>query len=184
MIIVSCDLAKSSDYTAISIVEQVPQKRFYRLKSLIRPRLGTSYMAIADKLNQIISRSELRTDGLKPLLVIDGTGVGAAVEDILRSGGMNPVSIKIHGGKEIHWRGLEIGVPKKDLVISLLSVFNQGRLQIPREIPEKDMILEELQKFKVRINPRTRRATFSGDGAHDDIILSLAMGIFAGEKIL
>lgn len=184
MFIISCDLAKTSDFTAISILERYGQPCSYRMRYLTRPRHGTSYMIVADRLKEIIGKPELQQDGLHPLLVIDGTGVGAAVEDILRAQGVKLLSIKIHGGNSISWKGMDIGVPKRDLVFSLLSVFNKGNLEIPNSIPEKQDILKELRQFKVKINPKTRRATYAGAGAHDDIIISLAMAVFVGEKVM
>lgn len=185
MFIITCDLAKTSDFTAIGILELMGLKPYiYHLRYLKRPQRGTTYITISDYLKGLVSKVELSCNGHPPLLVLDGTGVGAAVEDILRRDGLQPISIKIHGGHNVTRKPGELHVPKKDLIITLLRVWNTGRLQIAAGIPEAETLKIELQKFKVRINPRTRRATYAGDGAHDDIVLSVSLGTYLGEKLL
>jgi len=182
MFIISCDLAKTFDYSAISVLEKMDSS--YHLRSLQRMHKGTPYTVTAAHLRGMVSETALQCDGRPPVLVIDGTGVGAAVEDILRAWRLPLISVKIHGGISVIKKPGEIRVPKKDLILSLLSAFNSGHLQIARGIPEGQDFVHELQRFKVKINPRTRRATFEGQGSHDDIVCSVAMGVYIGEKVL
>lgn len=182
MFIISCDLAKTCDFSAISVLEKMSS--LYHLRSLRRMHRGTPYTVTAELLRGMVSEPSLQCSGYPPVLVIDGTGVGAAVEDILKAWWLPLVSVKIHGGMNVIRKPGEIRVPKKDLILTLLSVFNNGRLQIAQGVPEGQDFINELQRFKVRINPKTRRATFAGQGAHDDIVLSVAMGIYIGEKVL
>jgi hypothetical protein len=180
--IISCDLAKTCDYSAISVLEKMSS--LYHLRSLKRMHKGTPYTVTAGQLKMMVSDPSLRCNGYPPVLVIDGTGVGAAVEDILKAWSLPLISVKIHGGMNVIRKPGEIRVPKKDLILSLLSAFNNEQLQIAQGIPEGKDFTRELQCFKVRINLRTRRAAFEGQGAHDDIVLSVAMGIYIGEKVL
>jgi hypothetical protein len=182
MFIVSCDLAKTCDFSAISVLEK--GSSLYHLRALKRMHKGTPYTITAVQLREMVSDHGLQCNGYPPVLVIDGTGVGAAVEDILRTWNLPLISVKIHGGMNVIRKPGEIRVPKKDLILSLLSAFNNGRLQIVKDIQERQDFIRELQCFKVRINPRTRRASFEGRGAHDDIVLSVAMGIYIGENVL
>ncbi|MGV8123970.1 MAG: hypothetical protein AB2L14_29825 [Candidatus Xenobiia bacterium LiM19] len=182
MFIISCDLAKTFDYSAISVLEKTSS--LYHLRSLNRMHKGTPYTVTAGQLRGMVSEPSLQCNGYPPVLVIDGTGVGSAVEDILKAWRLPLISVKIHGGMNVIRKPGEIRVPKKDLILTLLSVFNNERLQIAQAVPEGQDFINELQRFKVKINPRTRRATFTGQGAHDDIVLSVAMGIYIGEKVL
>ncbi|MGV8123505.1 MAG: hypothetical protein AB2L14_27445 [Candidatus Xenobiia bacterium LiM19] len=182
MFIISCDLAKTFDYSAICVLEKVDS--LYHLRSLHRMRKGTPYTVTAGQLRSMVSDPSLQCDNHPPVLVIDGTGVGAAVEDILRAWKLPLISVKIHGGINVIRKPGEIRVPKKDLILALLSAFNNSRLQIAQGIPEGQDLLHELQRFRVKINPQTRRATFEGLGAHDDIVLSVAMGVYIGQHVL
>ncbi|MHC9540428.1 MAG: hypothetical protein AB9903_13000 [Vulcanimicrobiota bacterium] len=182
MFIISCDLAKTFDYSAISVLEKVDS--LYHLRSLQRMHKGTPYTVTAGQLRSMVTEPSLQCDNHSPVLVIDGTGVGAAVEDILRAWQLPLISVKIHGGMNVIRKRGEIRVPKKELILTLMSAFNNGRLQIARGTPEGPDFINELQKFRVKINPKTRRATFEGQGAHDDIVLSVAMGVYIGEKVL
>ncbi len=182
MFIISCDLAKTFDYSAISVLEKMDSR--YHLRALQRMHKGTPYTVTAEHLRGMVAKDALQCDGHPPVVVIDGTGVGAAIEDILRAWRLPLVSVKIHGGMNVIRKPGEIRVPKKDLILSLLSVFNNGNLQIAQGVPEGPDFINELQRFRVRINPKTRRATFEGQGSHDDIVLSVAMGIYIGENVL
>lgn len=45
-------------------------------------------------------------------------------------------------------------------------------------VPQTGPFREELRAFKVKINPRTRRASFGGRGAHDDLVLAVALAVW------
>ncbi|MDQ7822057.1 MAG: hypothetical protein RDV48_04600 [Candidatus Eremiobacteraeota bacterium] len=186
MFIIACDLGKSKDFSAVSVLEtqRGVKPGTYSLRSLQRLPLGTAYTNVTEHLRTLTASPALQADGRPPVLVIDGTGVGAAVEDILRAWRLPLISVKIHGGNNVIRKRGEIHVPKKDLVLSLQAAFSGGRLLVSREHLEHQAFLQELQSFKVKINPRTRRATFNGEGAHDDLVLSVALAVYIGEHVL
>ncbi len=183
MFIISCDLAKTSDYTAISILETAPAGR-YHLRYLKRPALGTDYIKIASELQRLHSSPALMTSYAHPppALVIDSTGVGEAVGDILAGLKVPFIGIKIHGGKAVKRMGNTIHVPKRDLVKVLLRVFNDDDLLAAVELVEVKNFLHEMQRFTVNYSDRGHDS-YNGSGAHDDIVLSVAMGVFIGEEI-
>jgi len=181
MFIISCDLAKTSDYTAISILETMPAGQ-YHLRYLKRPALGTDYLRIANELQRLHSSPALRPSYTSPALVIDSTGVGEAVGDILAGLRVPFIGIKIHGGKAVKRMGNTIHVPKRDLVKALLGVFNNDDLLAAVELVEVKNFLHEMQRFTVNYSDRGHDS-YNGSGAHDDIVLSVAMGVFIGEEM-
>jgi len=70
-----------------------------------------------------------------------------------------------------------IRVPKRDLVVTLVTLVETGRLKIAAGIPNSAELIDELPGFKHRINQRTRRETHeAGTGTvHDDIVIAVAL---------
>ena len=101
------DLGQKQDYTAIAIIETADQYtgldwRSYEhqhlnhvsIRHLERVRLGTSYLAVVERLRQIVNSRELAG---RCTLVMDATGLGGPVLDLLRAAGLGceivPVTI-------------------------------------------------------------------------------------------
>ena len=82
-------------------------------------------------------RSPLTNPGARPpareapKLVVDATGVGASVVDLLRAEGLDPYDVIITGCDESH-RGR---VPKRELVSTVAVLLQSGRLKIAEELP-------------------------------------------------
>jgi hypothetical protein len=117
-------------------------------------------------------------------LVVDASGVGLPIVDLLRLSGARPVAIVITGGRSICESDGVLRVPKRDLVITLAGLLESGRLQIASDIPNASELIRELLGFQVRINQRTKRETYQAGkhGTHDDLVLALALGCWYAEK--
>lgn len=190
----SADLGQAADYTAIVVgqtfvtTERTYQKsqfavvetpaieraiQSYRVVNAHRPRLGTSYPVIAAQLAAFLE------DLPDADLVVDATGVGRGVVDILRARNLRPVAITITGGMETNkvseW---DIRVPKVELVSSLIAASQEDRLRISPELPLRDILVQEIAAFSPR-HTATGLTSYEGrDGAHDDLVLALAIGIW------
>ena len=191
---VAVDLGQAADYTAIlvgqtyttsertyqrhkcepneeMVLERVIQS--FRIVGAHRPSLGTSYPIIGAQIRAILD------DMPDADLIVDATGVGRGVIDILRGLGLHPVAITITGGAEINkvsrW---DIRVPKAELVSSLIAASQQGRLRIAPALPLRDVLTQEIAAFSPRHTATGLMAYEGKDGAHDDLVLAVAMGIF------
>jgi hypothetical protein len=192
------DFGQSNDYTALLAGEthisiertvqryqhyahetQVAERRTYtyRIRNAHRVTLGTSYPLIATQIGlflQVMPDSDL---------IVDGTGVGKAVIDILRREKLRPISIVITGGVQftkVHWN--EYHVPKTDLVGALQVVAQEMRVKVAPEIALRDVLEREIAAFTPR-RTATGLMTFEGaDGEHDDLVMALACGIWHQEN--
>jgi hypothetical protein len=80
----------------------------------------------------------------------------------------------VHGS----WR-----VPKRELVAITQVLIQTRRLKFADVLPERELIIKELQAFQVKIKEDTGFDSYEArSGAHDDIVLSLAMGCWYGQK--
>lgn len=96
--IISADLGQAFDYTAISIIERVIKgygvlgqdrrgERMLYLRHIERPTRGTEYPAIVDRLIELYRSEPLA--GHEKAVVIDFTGLGRPVYDIMKKAGFN-----------------------------------------------------------------------------------------------
>src|SRR2546423_4216868 len=188
MFIVGVDLGQSVDFTAISILERVTAQEQeqgsagYLLRYLHRPALGTKYPAIVDHVPSLLDREPLSRH--ETPLVVDRTGVGAAVTDMFTQAGVRPRAITIHGGDSVndadHWN---LRVPKRDLAGTLVALFQTGRLQIAAGLELASTLVAELTNFKIKVDLTTGHDTYEAwrEGIHDDLVLSVAMSCWYGE---
>lgn len=181
--IIGLDLGQSKDYTAMTIIEKLADKSpyHYHLRYLKRFPLGTSYPDIVDEVKGITERPEI---GKEFKLTVDKTGVGAPVVDMLKRAGLRPYEIIIHGGEAVTRDGREIRIPKRDLISNLQVLFQSGRLKIAERIPDGQLLVKELLNFKVKISTSGHDSYEAWrEGVHDDMVLSVAMAVWAGEKL-
>jgi hypothetical protein len=199
--IVGCDFGQAADFSAVSVLEQVcvsttelvikghepPQMvtakvHEYHLRHLQRLALGTSYPAVVEHVGTIMKA--LPEARLRPALVVDATGVGRPVVDMLVKARLNPIGVTITGGFEEvdagrgNWR-----VPKRNLVSALAVLLQSGRLRIAPGLPEAETLVAELLNFKAKISVAGHDSYGAWrESVHDDLVLATAIAAWWGER--
>lgn len=224
VMLIGVDLGQQRDYTAISVAEraevptgrEVREERYnttddryfhvlvpevaaeYRVRHLERPPLGTPYTQVAERVVELVKKI-----GGEPTLVVDATGVGRPVTDMLwkalqtelrgTATKVTPCNVTITGGDSVTrspgqgpsareaggWR-----VPKRDLVSAALVLMQNGRLKIAESLELREALVRELLAFRVKINIATAHDSYEAwrEGDHDDLVLSVALACWAGER--
>ena len=179
------DLGQASDYTALSVIEQRFNQEIkgytYDLRYLDRVR-GMGYPEIVGKVYKMLQSPKLV--GIEPpRLVLDKTGVGAPVADMFRVREVRPVEITITGGQNTLVVPRGFHVPKRDLVFSLLTTFQNGQFKIAQSLPLATVLVEELLNFKVKIDPKTAHDSYESwrENVHDDLVLSASLATWYGK---
>ena len=102
---VGLDLGQSADFTALAVVQDVGEvgedgklKRRLHLRHLERYPLRTPYTDIANGVAALMRDPRLWSNRKPPRLVLDNTGVGVAVTDLLKSKGLRFTPVTITGG--------------------------------------------------------------------------------------
>jgi hypothetical protein len=203
--IAGLDLGQAQDYTALAVVESTTalHRRTYvgmedelrlpidrtaevigppfahRVRHLERFRLGTPYPEVVGRTADLLAKVP------GALLVVDWTGVGRAVVDMLEQAGLQPYAVNITGGKEVTGSGRSWGVPKRDLVAALQVAFQAERLKIARELELAGVFVQELLNFKVKITAAAND-TYGAwrEGTHDDLVLAVALACWLAEQML
>ena len=87
-------------------------------------------------------------------LVVDATGIGRPVLDMLHAAGLDPVPVSITGGKSIIFDAGMWRVPKRSLIRPLVAAMEGGQLKIARGLRLADVFRNELRAFERRISQR------------------------------
>jgi len=154
MLYIGVDLGQKEDHTAIAIVERPDLPRGYQAReyqaalrmrayraqgdqarpavSLLvrrvqRVALGTPYPRVVEIVREI-ARGQAFAG--QCAVVVDGTGVGAPVVDMLRAAGLGCeiTAVTITGGEREPRQGsLNVGVPKRDLICGSAVGTGEGR---------------------------------------------------------
>lgn len=207
--IVGVDLGQLRDFTALAVVERVgrPLDRTadtYHVVELEQLPLGAAYTDVARHVAELAealrsearARLELRdcpTDLVH--VVLDGTGVGRPVVDLLREAlwerGLVGVlsEVVFTSGLDATVRAMQAGglrftVPKADLIATLSVLLEQGRLRIAQELPLAPVLAEQLKALQRWLDPRTGRDMYGppSEDAHDDLACALAVAVWWAER--
>ena len=199
---VGADLGQVNDYTALSVVREVEaptgeeetyadgswngngyiQRKRPKVETqyhvpYLRRFLGEPYTAIVDHIEDLVSGLD------NPKVVVDATGVGRPVVDMIRDRGIrNVAAITITGGDAVTRDGDEHRVPKRDLVSTVQVLLQNRRLKIANSLELRDVLIGEMQNFKMKISADGHDSyEHWRDSDHDDLVLSVAMALWWAE---
>ena len=186
------DIGQARDPSAIAVVTRIttettnPQLRSlnpepnprYEVQHLERLRLGMPYPQQVDAIEAMLCRPPLNRVG--PRVLVDYTGVGRPVFDMFagRHALRSAQGVVITGGRDTTRHGAGWSVPKGELVSKLQALLHAGELRIAASLPDAAVLMRELQDFRVRFTD-AGNATFNArEGAHDDLVLAVALAVF------
>jgi hypothetical protein len=179
--IVGLDLGQTHDYTALAVVSRLPGDDSLALPHLQRFLLHTPYPEIVQAVSRIVATPQLRATPL----VVDQTGVGRPIVDLLRNsvGASRIIPVTITSGQTASVKpDGSRHVPKKDLVTSLVTLLEDRRLKVARDLAEARTLVNELLNFKMQITPAAN-VTYGAwrTGQHDDLVLAVALACWWAE---
>lgn len=124
-------------------------------------------------------------------LVIDATGVGIPVVQQFRRhprmvtamerGGLILIPIMITSGGEVTKKNGALHVPKASLVAVVHSILGQKRLRIPKPLREGETLRQEMKNFRVKHTDAGNQTFNARSGAHDDVLLAVALALWTAE---
>jgi hypothetical protein len=198
---VGLDLGQAADYTALAVVHSVHRRtpdgqtaKGLHLRHLERYPLRTPYPEIVERVAALVRDEKLspteydhtrgRYSSRPPALVVDNTGVGVAVTDLLKGKGLRFTPVTITGGDTAHrvkgnWR-----VPKRDLVAALEVPFHTGELRVAEGLTLWSALREELLNFRRKINVKTAHDSYEHwrETDHDDLVLATALACWQATR--
>lgn len=191
-IVTALDLGQVQDFSAFCVdeVEEVGNLksksviRHHHIRELRRWSLGTSYTDIASDLKRVFSKAPLH----KAVLLLDETGVGRAVADIVRKERIGcskfvPCSVTSGASQTPQVDG-SWHVSKLRLIGSLISAMQSQRVHLPPGHPQTKEMLKELQNFRMKETAVNNLTFEARQGKHDDLLFALSLCVWYSEKAL
>ena len=186
MYFLGLDLGQKRDYSALVIVERVDRRLAFQtprfetaqfekidVRYIERMPLGTPYPAIVERVREIVQWRELYG---RCALVVDATGVGAPVVDMLRAArpGCELVAVTITGARRESSAatGKPGSVPKRDLMAGVEVLLEKGQLRIGRRLRESARLGRELLSMR----------TGKDSGEHDDLVIALSLACWRARE--
>lgn len=181
--IVGVDLAQTHDFSAVSVNDvETPAggKPLHRIRHLERLPIGTDYARQVERIAELYAASGSQE------LVVDQTGVGRAVVDMMRERGLSPRAVTITAGDSVHrdHARLEYRVPKRDLVTALQLTLQTDRLRVAKSLEQAQRWADEMLAFQVAISS-AGHDSYGNDAtrsAHDDLVIATALSVWWGES--
>jgi hypothetical protein len=153
------------------------------VRYLQRIPLGTSYTRVVQRVGEVVRHRLLEG---RSRVVVDATGVGAPVVDLLKAARLEcPVTaVTITAGDRAHSSGDRWHVPKRDLLTNLLVLLEARELKIPRGLADAGTLVRELGEMEMRHAGAGRvQMGAEGSGEHDDLVIAVALACWrAGLK--
>jgi hypothetical protein len=200
--VLGVDLGQVQDHTALCVLERClwessirdkatwsyPQHETLDVRKIERLPLGLPYPEIARRVLGLVTRVQriayYGQETPKVELVVDGTGVGAAVIDMLGiAGGAHLVAVTISASGQATRKGTRPGgekwtVPKADLVGTVATALQSGELRISGALPEAHDLTRELLAMRAKISEAGRATWEAEAGSHDDLVLAVALAVW------
>ena len=190
-------MGQKQDPTALAVVEwreyagardaaafEHGKETLLSLRHLERMPLGTPYPEVVHRVGCLM-RSRRLAGGERRHLVVDGTGVGPAVVDLLRQEDLPsrlwPVTIT--RGDTERYADEYYRVPKRDLIVGLQVLMQQGGLQIAEGMKEGATLVKEMAEMRVKISGSAHEQYGAWrSGEHDDLVLAVALACWVVRK--
>lgn len=190
--IISLDPAKLRDWSAISVLKMhmVKEKRRfeYDLVALNRkqklPYDHPTEPSIASWALAVYKNQNFWDKKQPPHFILDATGVGVAVRDILAAKGIRLMAITITSGNSITRLGRKINISKARMIGKFLGAFDAGKLHINPAMPILPLLEKEMLGFRAELSAQGNTKFEAEEGENDDMLMSLAQAVWYGEEIL
>jgi len=187
------DLAQAQDNTALVCVhdECLPLWNAGRQVLGLRARTivfadkfkGVSYPDVVSHVIRTMLKDPLRG---RTRLVIDASGLGRVVSDLLFDQGVQHDAVQMTVGQNWVKKDRYVNVGKTLLLETLSLLFATGDLTFAHDLPLRDDILAELETFQLETTAAGNQVITQGkSGAHHgDLAIALAAACFASEHLL
>jgi hypothetical protein len=203
---IGLDLGQSRDYTTLIILEKVWERgrtdkqgravMLHYVRYAKRYPLGTLYPDIVqDAKENYLENPDLLYEHFPgygqyramPQLIIDATGVGAAIKDEFEKQGMRRPTLRpviITGGVDENYEKGTYRVPKSRLLEKMQVDAQFGLLKIAGGMDLLETLKQELANVKPKMKPESAYLSYEEirEGVHDDLVLAAALAHWGAHR--
>ncbi len=172
-VVIGVDLGKQVDFTAIAVMERREGSSEMAVRYVEQMPLGTPFPSVVDRVRALSWDARL---GSRKHLVVDATGLGGPVVDMLRRAGLGCglTAVTITGGAVQRSQGEWWYVPKQELLTMLQVAMEMGDLRVMRGMPGRARLVREMISM--------RRKGDGVGGEHDDLAMAVALGCWGMKR--
>lgn len=177
--IIGVDFGQAVDHSAISI--GYPVEECLEIRHIEQLPLGQKYDEQIKRISKLFNWVEQDTKK-RPFLIVDGTGVGRAVIDLMRTEELYPDAVvTVTGGNTITMDGVDWHIPKKDLIYPLITGIQNYTIYIAKRTEHAVTLIHELQTFRLKVNISTGNESFEAwrEKDHDDLVFACALCVYS-----
>jgi hypothetical protein len=197
------DLGKERSHSAMVVIEraellyrhemrdpvtlQFPTETRYFVRHAERFPLGVPFTDVATRVRELVRQPPLQ-GWVK--VIVDGTGVGAAVLEMMRGNGglqCRLIPVVITGGDRSSVTpgpdGRGYTVPKRDLLHGLVVAFENEWLEMAGSIgPALEVMVQELRSVRIRGNGGGGGYSGLSGAPTDDMVLALSLAWWGAKR--
>jgi hypothetical protein len=187
---IGVDLAQRRDHSAVVLVESYrPEPETPTDWPPVRHdvRWATKFplgMGFTEQVAAIKTIAEACGPLGHTIMVVDSTGLGAVVVEMLRS--ITAVSMRtvVFTGGESATKvsAFEHHVPKRDLLAAVGIVLEQERLGVPMSCPFRTDLLDEMLSIERSISERGHDSYAAAGQGHDDLTMALCLAVWWADR--
>jgi hypothetical protein len=194
--LIGLDLGQVRDPSAVAVVERAEVQGEWdpvmfarrkvvelRLRYVERMPLGTPYAEVVERVRAMTRSAELAG---RCQLVVDATGVGRPVVELLQGAdlGCGVMPVMITGGDTESWANGYYRAPKRDMIVGLQVLLQNGSLQIAAGLEYGTALLKEMGQMQVKISvDENEQFGAWREGEHDDLVFAVALACWAVRKM-
>jgi len=176
-IILGWDIAQTTDSSIIAVIEYDGNPPMYWVRRIVKLQKGMPYDA------QVREVRTLFFEYHDPCLIIDRTGVGLPICDMIVAGGLQPVQVSLTSGDLVSKpEPGKVNLPKKDMVASITKVIQERRLKVVVGCENAALFRSELKNFQLKVSSSGYNTYNAAPGAHDDTITAIGLCLWHGEQ--
>ena len=181
MVYVGLDLGQRQDHSAIAVMERRDMYRGYANPTFhdVLVPLGTPYPKVVERVREVVRPAD------QCALVVDATGLGMPVVDMLRAARLacDITAVTITGGERQHQHGQSWSVPKRDLLAGVQVLLERDELKVSKGLRELGPLLRELTDVRSTAGPGGRlRQGADCYGEHDDLVIAVALACWRARR--
>ena len=188
--IISLDPAQLRDWSALAVVDMKyvasgplgRSGRFeYDLVAMARKQ-GLPYDQIVDWVIRTLRMPEFNRNQ-PPEFLLDSTGVGVAIRDMLAAKGVRMKAVTITAGEAFSRQGPIYHVGKARLIGTFLGAFDAGKVHVNPNMPIWPQVEKEMLGFRAEMSAQGRAKFEAEPGENDDMLFALALCVWYGEEV-
>lgn len=176
-ILIGWDVAQTTDSSIIAILAADGNPAQYWVRRIVKLQKGMPYD------QQVREAREIYFQYKDATLLIDRTGVGLPICDMIVASGLDPVQVSLTAG-DVTTRPEpgKVNLPKKDMVASITKVIQERRLKVVKGCENAGLFRSELKNFQLKVSASGHNSYNAAGGQHDDTITAIGLCLWCGEK--